>query len=55
MNRSDQTKRGLIGLLVGDALGVPHEFHEPYEINHLRSKVNHVINFTAQTYMTESQ
>lgn len=28
----DKIKGGLLGLLVGDALGVPYEFHEAYEI-----------------------
>ena len=32
---------GLIGLLVGDALGVPYEFHPPHEI-----PLGHLIEFT---------
>lgn len=30
--RSEQLRGGVIGLLVGDALGVPYEFHEPGDI-----------------------
>jgi ADP-ribosyl-[dinitrogen reductase] hydrolase len=30
--KSEQIKGGLIGLLVGDALGVPYEFHDPVAI-----------------------
>jgi ADP-ribosyl-[dinitrogen reductase] hydrolase len=29
MNRSKQITGGILGLLVGDAVGVPYEFHEP--------------------------
>ena len=32
MNRAEKISGGLIGLLVGDALGVPYEFHERHEI-----------------------
>lgn len=28
----EQAEGGLLGLLVGDALGVPYEFHEPHEL-----------------------
>jgi ADP-ribosylglycohydrolase len=30
--RKDRLAGGLLGLLVGDALGVPYEVHEPEEI-----------------------
>lgn len=30
--RSEQIEGGVVGLLVGDALGVPYEFHQPEEI-----------------------
>ncbi len=30
--RQDRIAGGLLGLLVGDALGVPYEFHSPREI-----------------------
>jgi len=32
MNRDEQIRGGIIGLLVGDALGVPYEFHASEEI-----------------------
>ena len=32
ISRSDRIKGGLIGLLVGDALGVPYEFHTPDQL-----------------------
>ena len=32
MKRSDRIKGGIYGLLVGDALGVPYEFHPPQEL-----------------------
>jgi ADP-ribosyl-[dinitrogen reductase] hydrolase len=32
MTRSERIHAGLIGLLVGDALGVPYEFHDPRDI-----------------------
>lgn len=32
MSGWDKVQGGLVGLLVGDALGVPYEFHEPSEI-----------------------
>ncbi|MEW4566982.1 ADP-ribosylglycohydrolase family protein [Tautonia sp. JC769] len=31
-SRRDRIEGGLVGLLVGDALGVPYEFHEPGEL-----------------------
>ncbi len=31
-DQSERIKDGIFGLLIGDALGVPYEFHEPYEI-----------------------
>src|SRR5690606_9836749 len=30
--RRDRIEGGLVGLLVGDALGVPYEFHEPEQL-----------------------
>jgi ADP-ribosyl-[dinitrogen reductase] hydrolase len=32
LTKADQIAGGLIGLLIGDALGVPYEFHAAYEI-----------------------
>lgn len=29
---ADRVEGGLLGLLIGDALGVPYEFHQPHEI-----------------------
>ena len=32
MTLAEKISGGLIGLLVGDALGMPHEFHERHDI-----------------------
>lgn len=32
LTRADRIGGGLVGLLVGDALGVPYEFHDPHEL-----------------------
>jgi ADP-ribosylglycohydrolase len=32
MDRSEQITGGIIGLLIGDAVGVPYEFHEPQSL-----------------------
>src|SRR4051794_16317217 len=32
MHLEERIRGGLIGMLVGDALGVPYEFHEPEEL-----------------------
>ena len=32
MTRSEQLRGGVIGLLIGDALGVPYEFHRPGDL-----------------------
>ncbi len=32
MDRSERITGGILGRLIGDALGVPYEFHEPQAI-----------------------
>ena len=32
MDRSEQIIGGIVGLLIGDAVGVPYEFHEPQSL-----------------------
>lgn len=34
-----QIRGALYGLLIGDALGVPYEFHDPSDLPPLKSKV----------------
>lgn len=36
LTREDRIRGGLLGLLIGDALGVPYEFHAPEEIPSLK-------------------
>jgi ADP-ribosylglycohydrolase len=32
VTRNDAIRGGMLGLLMGDALGVPYEFHPPQEL-----------------------